>query len=105
MTGDRLKYINAYLNSRVCEWYFDKIAGRSGAGTRRWIKLYVEHIYIPQILNSEIEITLTTLVSQIQRMKQNNENALKHEKEIDSIFYNMIGLSQREMQEIETAEL
>ena len=49
MTGENLKYILAFLNSKICEWYFDKICATSGVGTRRWIKMYIDQICIPVI--------------------------------------------------------
>jgi adenine-specific DNA-methyltransferase len=64
ITGTRLKYLLAFLNSRLCEWYFDKIAATSGAGTRRWIKQYIDQICIP-IPSIESETVINALVEKI----------------------------------------
>jgi adenine-specific DNA-methyltransferase len=49
MTGPHLRYLLGFLNSSLCEWYLDKLAASSGTGTRRWFKVYVEQLSIPQI--------------------------------------------------------
>jgi adenine-specific DNA-methyltransferase len=49
MTGPQLKYLTAFLNSKLCDWYFDKITTTSGVGTNRWKKIYIEHLPIPTI--------------------------------------------------------
>jgi methylase of polypeptide subunit release factors len=49
MTGKNLKYLTAFLNSKLCDWYFDKITTTSGVGTNRWKKIYIENLPIPKI--------------------------------------------------------
>jgi adenine-specific DNA-methyltransferase len=49
MTGSHLKYLTAFFNSQLCDWYFDKITTTSGVGTNRWKKIYIENLAIPEI--------------------------------------------------------
>jgi len=49
MTFERPKFIVGILNSKIVNWYFDKICGESGVGTNRWKKFYVEAIPIPTL--------------------------------------------------------
>ena len=83
ITGERLRYIQAFLNSRLCEWYFDKIAATSGVGTRRWIKIYIDQICIP-IPNLDIEYKFNIVVDKLNR--NFSEDLLK---EIDSYVYEL----------------
>jgi hypothetical protein len=103
--GKRLRYLTAFLNSRLCEWYFDKIASTSGAGTRRWIKIYVEQIRIPQIINNDLEVYISEIVDKIQLRKLNHEETIELEREIDSAIYSLFGLTSQEREVIENAEL
>ena len=47
MTGKYLKYLLAFLNSKLIEWYFDLICNSSGVGTNQWKKIFVEQLPIP----------------------------------------------------------
>ena len=53
MTGEKLKYLLAILNSKLGEWYFDKISTTSGMGTNRWKKYKIEQLPIPVALPEE----------------------------------------------------
>ena len=99
MTGNHLKYLLGFLNSRICEWYFDKIAATSGVGTRRWIKLYIDQICIP-IPDKELEEKMNLYVD---RMIENP--ILDNRKEIENIFYTVFNFTEEEIKLIETAKL
>ncbi len=99
MTGPHLKYLLAFLNSRLCEWYFDKIAATSGVGTRRWIKMYIDQICIPPP-DKEFECKITTLVDRAEI-----EPSEKVLKEIDFNIYNSFSLNSTEISFIESAVL
>lgn len=47
ITGQKLNYLLALLNSKAVFWYFDLICNESGVGTNRWKKTYVEQLPIP----------------------------------------------------------
>lgn len=54
LNGDNLEYTIQFLNSKIYTFYFDKICGFSGMGTRRWIKQYVEMLPIPKPNNDQL---------------------------------------------------
>ncbi|TAH08064.1 MAG: hypothetical protein EAZ13_04720 [Sphingobacteriia bacterium] len=54
ITGKDLKYVQAILNSKVSEWYYDKITNSSGVGTNKWEKVYIEQIPLPEVPKSEM---------------------------------------------------
>lgn len=72
ITGDNLKYILAVLNSRVSEWYYDKITNSSGVGTNKWEKVYIEQIPIPEIPKAEMN-PFEILVDYITFIKKYSE--------------------------------
>ena len=99
MTGVHLKYLLGYLNSRVCEWYFDKIAATSGVGTRRWIKMYIDQISV--IVPSEaVENEVNSLANRALSCPD-----AKILKEIDFYFYKAFDLDAEEILLIEQANL
>ena len=99
MTGLHLKYLLTYLNSRLCEWYFDKIAATSGVGTRRWIKIYIDQICVP-FPSQEAESKMDTLAE--KALANPNEGICK---EIDYLFYEMFDLEPEEVEFIEKSIL
>ena len=99
MTGNHLKYLLAFLNSRLCEWYFDKIAATSGAGTRRWIKMYIDQICVP-IPNDINELKITAMVDLLNR-----DFSTELYKKLDTEIYNMFMLSPEEIDLIVNAAL
>jgi len=105
ITGNHLPYIMAFLNSKLCEWYFTKIAATSGAGTRRWIKIYIEQICIPQNVQADIEKELESLVFQAQELKSNKIEKSKILNQIDKKIFGLFDLSQEEIETINKALL
>jgi adenine-specific DNA-methyltransferase len=99
MTGKHLKYLMGYLNSKICEWHFDKIAATSGVGTRRWIKVYIDQICIP-MFKSDVENDLYKLIDNI-----NNETKNDILKKINTFFYKKFDLTEEEIEEIENSNL
>jgi hypothetical protein len=72
MIGDNLRYLCAVLNSKLSEWYFDKITTSSGVGTNMWKKTYVEQIPIPEIPKAEMK-PFEILVDYITFIKKYSE--------------------------------
>jgi len=69
MTGENLRYLLAFLNSKLIEWYFDYICNSSGVGTNQWKKVFVEQISIPKI-EEEKQQPFIKLVDEILESKQ-----------------------------------
>lgn len=101
ITGDRLPYILSFLNSKLCEWYFTKIAATSGAGTRRWIKIYIEQICIPKNIKKENENLLESLVNEIQNLKQVKANTRELEDKVEAEIFKLFNLSDEEVEFVE----
>jgi hypothetical protein len=99
MTGKHLKYLLAFLNSKLCEWYFDKIAATSGAGTRRWIKMYIDQICVP-FPDKEIESKITGIVDLL-----NESFNMKLYKSLDNEIYDIFKLSSDEIDLLINASL
>ena len=97
LIGDRLPYILSFLNSKLCEWYFGKIAATSGVGTRRWIKQYIEQICIPLSPSSHNEIALGQLVVEIQKRKKQRLDTSDLENQVDEIIFSLFELSSDEI--------
>ena len=90
------------LNSKLVNWYFDKICGESGVGTNRWKKFYVEAIPLAKY-DKQQAIQITDLVGKIIERKKDDQNAdtSSLEKEIDQIVYKLYDLTKEEIEIIE----
>ncbi len=62
MTGANLKYHLGILNSKIIEWYLDKITSSTGQGTNQWKKIYVEQLPIPDIQDNLHSIRIERIV-------------------------------------------
>lgn len=47
------KYLLTMLNSKVMEWYLDKVSSSTGQGTNQWSKIFVEQLPIPQLFEDK----------------------------------------------------
>ncbi len=97
ISGERLPYIISFLNSKLCEWYFTQIAATSGAGTRRWIKMYIEQICIPKLVGHEIEIKINKLVNEIHELKSINLPLSEIESQIELEISRLVSLTEEEI--------
>jgi adenine-specific DNA-methyltransferase len=86
------------MNSKVVNWYFDKICGESGVGTNRWKKFYVEEIPLPEENDSVIS-KIESLVDQILTAKKDDSKAdtVELEREIDILVFKLYGLTEEEI--------
>lgn len=73
MISKNAKYLLAILNSKVMEWYMEKISSTTGQGTVQWSKVFVEKLPIPMI-DDEKQLKLIELVYQISTLKKDNKN-------------------------------
>ena len=98
MTGEKLKYLLAILNSKVSEWYFNQISTTTGMGTNRWKKYKIEllPIKVPLV---DIETTIINLVDQIIELKKQsvNTDTSNLESQIDQLVYQLYGLTDEEI--------
>ncbi len=104
MTGEPLRYLLAILNSKLSDWYFNKISTTSGGGTTFWKKYKVELLPIKDIPEPS-QRPIVALVDQILAAKQNDHLADTGplEREIDALVYALYGLTEADIQIIEGA--
>ncbi|EDK72373.1 type IIS restriction-modification protein [candidate division TM7 genomosp. GTL1] len=96
MTGENLKYLCAFLNTKICEWYFDKITASSGAGTNRWKKIYIERLPVPYISASSQRLFIE-LLDQIIERKRANKPFQDLEEELNAMAFRLFDLTQEEV--------
>jgi type II restriction/modification system DNA methylase subunit YeeA len=104
MTGEKLKYLLAVLNSKLSEWYFNQISTTTGMGTNRWKKYKIEMLPIKEPTEVE-ELLLEKLVDQILNAKKSDPNTdtTALETEIDQMVYQLYNLTAEEIQIIESS--
>ncbi|MEI3652025.1 MAG: TaqI-like C-terminal specificity domain-containing protein [Dolichospermum lemmermannii FEM_B0920] len=102
MTGEKLKYLLAILNSKLSEWYFNQISTTTGMGTNRWRKYKIEMLPIKEPTETE-ELLLEKIVNQILTAKKSDPKAdtTALETEIDQLVYQLYELTAEEIKIIE----
>ncbi len=109
MVGESLKYLLAFLNSKLCYFYFSLICNSSGMATIQWKKFALEKIPIMKINGKEQKplIDLVNKIITITKDKDYLENLNKqtkvrdYEKQIDQMVYKLYGLTPEEVKVIE----
>lgn len=109
MTGESLKYLLSFLNSRLCKFYFKLICNSSGMGTVQWKKFAMEKIPIPRLSKTDQKpfIRLVDQILPITKSKDYLDNPDKQtkvkrlEKEIDQLVYKLYGLTKDEIKIVE----
>ncbi len=98
MTGEKLKYLLAILNSKVSAWYFNQISTTTGMGTNRWKKYKIEFLPI-KVPSAELEAEITANVDQILSAKQADPQAdtTALEQAVDKLVYGLYGLTEEEV--------
>ncbi|MEL7123739.1 MAG: TaqI-like C-terminal specificity domain-containing protein, partial [Bacteroidota bacterium] len=98
MTGEKLKYLLAILNSKVSEWYFNLIGTTTGMGTNRWKKYKIELLPVKVPSKNEI-LEIETIVDNILDLKkQDSSNDTTFlEDQIDQLVYQLYGLDEDEI--------
>ena len=102
MTGEKLKYLLAILNSKVSEWYFNQICTTTGMGTNRWKKYKIELLPIKDIDEKKQE-PFIDLVDNIILAKKENEDTSTLEEKLDAMVYQLYDLMKDEIKVIEDA--
>jgi galactitol-specific phosphotransferase system IIB component len=102
MTGEKLKYLLAILNSKVSEWYFSKIGTTTGMGTIRWKKYKILQLPIP-VANFQKQQQIESKVTEVLAQKQADPKADTSELEtaIDALVYELYDLTAAEIALIE----
>ena len=102
ITGNSLKYLCAFLNTKLVSWFMHRNLPTSGTGTFHWEKLYVEHLPIPKITATE-QRPFMRLVDSILAAKDadSSTNTSELEAKIDRLCYHLYGLTDEEIAAVE----
>ena len=95
MTGEISKFLLCYLNSKLSEFLFSKIATKTGMGTVRWKKYKIEQLMVPHVddsIKKSIEDLYDSYVS------TDDTSCLT---KIDQLIYSYFGLTQEEIEIVE----
>ena len=97
LTGSSIKYLCAVLNSTLVTWFMRNSALNSGMGTTRWVRFTVDRIPIP-IINTSRQQPFIQLVNKILQASNPGANSRDLGSEIDTLVYELYGLSENEIQ-------
>ena len=109
MVGESLKYLLAFLNSKLCLFYFSLICNSSGMATIQWKKFALEKVPVME-LNSIDQKPFIDLIDQILAITKsddyltNPEKKIKvkeFEKQINQLFYQLYDLTDDEIEIVE----
>ncbi|MBN2825894.1 MAG: class I SAM-dependent DNA methyltransferase, partial [Campylobacterales bacterium] len=94
------KYILALLNSKIISYYYNFISSTLGTGGNRAFKIFIELLPIPKI-SKEAQKPFETLVDKIIELKAQNQDTTELENQIDTMVYQLYGLSEEEIAIVE----
>lgn len=101
LTGENLKYLLAFLNSRLCFFYFSLVSNSSGMDTIQWKKFALEKIPVPQISREKQQV-FVDLVDLILERKISGQDTTGLEHDIDNKIYEIYDLGKDEISTIES---
>ena len=98
LSGDNLFYLLAFLNCSISEYLFSTIGTTTGVGTVRWKKYKILELPIPEYDASELQIDL---INTCKNAVETREETPVYEKRINSIIYQIYGLTEEEIEYVE----
>ncbi|MDO9305741.1 MAG: TaqI-like C-terminal specificity domain-containing protein [Sulfuricurvum sp.] len=124
MTGENLKYLLAFLNSKLSKWYFERISTTTGMGTNRWKKFKLELLpiaiaddeapcinFVDEILSAKEtlkkykkhfdKLSANDKIEIIEETEKLEVRVVECEKEIDAMVYVLYGLNKDEIAIVE----
>lgn len=111
MTGESLKYLNAFLNSKLCLFYFSLICNSSGMATIQWKKFALEKVPVKKLSEKDQE-PFIDLVEKVLEITKGDDYLINTEKQakvqdiehqLDELVYKLYGLTDGEIKIIENA--
>lgn len=100
LSGEHLHYLLAFLNSRLCEYFFSQIATTTGVGTVQWLKYKAETLPVPCI-DLNIEKSFIKAVDYIIELKSNGSDISTIDNKLNNMIYNIFSLNSEEIKYIE----
>ncbi|MBK7666668.1 MAG: hypothetical protein IPJ32_04565 [Sphingobacteriaceae bacterium] len=98
-----LKFLLALFNSNLYRYYFIKVGEYTAGGAYVLKKTSIEKFIIPTI-STQDQKPYIALIDKILTAKQENKDTSAYEKKIDSLVYNLFGLSEEEIKITEQPE-
>ena len=98
MTGEISTFLLCYLNSKMSEYLFSKIATRTGMGTTRWKKYKIEKLPVPHVSKM-----IEDKVDEFYRLYKQTLD-VEWLNKIDTILYELYGLTEEEIKIVEGRE-
>ncbi|WP_407931490.1 Eco57I restriction-modification methylase domain-containing protein, partial [Ignavibacterium album] len=95
LTGENLKFVCCILNSKVSDWYFDKIATSSGMGTTMWKKYKIEKLPVPILPDNVILRKFETLADYLIFINDESNlpvNPYTDNRSISSVFEDVLNM-------------
>lgn len=102
LSGDNLIVLLAFLNCSVSEYMFSTIGTTTGVGTVRWKKFKIEQLYVPRDIDENIAQAIMDQCERIINITAQEGSALDEERILNSLIYRFYGLSNSEIQYIES---
>ena len=84
MTGEHLKYLLCFLNSKLCKFYFKLICNSSGMDTVQWKKFAIERIPIKKISEKE-EKKFVELADKMIYLMEKSRKSIEDDNIFDEI--------------------
>ena len=101
ITGEKLKYLTALLNSKAVTFFFKSFyMGGELVGKIRYKKAFLEQIPIPTPTDLE-EKSIIEIVDKIINYKTESKSTTTLEAEIDQLVYELYGLTEEEIKIVE----
>jgi adenine-specific DNA-methyltransferase len=99
LTGENIYTVLSVLNSKLIEWYFDKICPSTGAGTNQWKKFIVETIPVPKVVNST-ELDFKAVIENIVEQKKAGNITEALETQLNEMVLNLYKIDQKEIESL-----
>jgi len=100
LSGENLKYLLVFLNSKTIEWHLDKVSSSTGQGTNQWSKIFVEQLPIPLtndiLLKQKFEI-IADYLTFLNDNSQPNINPYADNESISPVFEDVANMMVYEM--------
>ncbi len=111
LVGESLKYLLAFLNSKLCLFYFSLICNSSGMATTQWKKFALEKVPIKELSDKEQKpfVEIVDKILAVTKTEDYSKNLDKkkevgdYEKQIDKMVYGLYNLTKPEIEIIENS--
>ena len=96
LTGEKIKYLTAILNSSLVSWYVNKVAPTTGAGLAEWKKFVIGSVPIPKP-NATEEKSISLLAEELASKSSTGEiDVKKLNVRVDMLVNALYELSEEE---------